>query len=309
VSVGFVRDGDVLEFAAQDPTLGTIFYTLEQSPATPPRFVRNTACVQCHTQEASMNVPGMFAASVFPDTRGTPRYDVLMSTDHRAPFEMRWGGWYVTGRHSGLHLGNAFSASEDDIRVLPTPATSQVERLDGRLDTSPYLRPDSDLVALLVLEHQMHMLNLLTRVGWEARVGPALAGRPLAQAVDELVDYLLLVDEAPLPGPVAGSSTFAATFQERGPRDGRGRSLRQLNLRDRLFEYPCSFLIYSEQFDQLPAAAKNAIYVRVFDVLSGRVEDPRYSRLSPRSRSDIREILVETKPGLPAYFRNTARGS
>ena len=304
VSVGWVRGGEVLELAAQDPALGTIFYTLDQSSAATPQFERNAACVQCHTSDATVNVPGMFATSVYPDTNGTSQYALLYSTDHRKPFDTRWGGWYVTGRHRGEHIGNAFSRSADDVAVVPTPETTQVERLEGRFDTAPYLLPGSDLVALLVLEHQMHLLNLLTRAGWEARVGAALAGRPLQQTVNELVDYLLFVDEAALPGPVTGSSTFMATFAQRGPRDRQGRSLRELNLRDRVFEYPCSFLIYSDPFDQLPAQVKGAVYARMHEILTGRATDPRYARLSASRRSDVIDILADTKPDLPAYFRS-----
>ena len=303
VSVGWVRGGEVLELAAQDPSLGTIFYTLDQSSGAAPRFERNAACVQCHTSDATVNVPGMFATSVYPDTNGISQYALLYSTDHRKPFDTRWGGWYVTGRHRGEHIGNAFSQSADDVAVVPTPETTHVERLEGRFDTAPYLRPDSDLVALLVLEHQMHLLNLLTRAGWEARVGAPLGGRSLQQTVNELVDYLLFVDEAELPGPVAGSSTFMTTFGQRGPRDRQGRSLRDFNLRDRVFEYPCSFLIYSAPFDQLPAEVREAVYARMYAVLTGRDQHPRYAKLPDSRRKDIIDILADTKPDLPAYFR------
>ena len=46
---------------------------------------------------------------------------------------------------------------------------------------------------------------------------------------------------------------FQKKFAERGPRDAKGRSLRDLNLKTRLFEYPVSYMIYSEAFDNLPA--------------------------------------------------------
>ena len=83
----------------------------------------------------------------------------------------------------------------------------------------------------------------------------------------------------------------------------QGRSLRDLNLRDRLFEYPCSYLIYSQPFDELPAAAKDAVYARLYEVLSGAAAEPRYARLPAPTRRNILQILAETKPDLPAYFR------
>ena len=302
VSVGWVRGGEVLEFAAQDPTQGTIFYTLEQSSSTPPRFTRQASCVQCHTSEATLDVPGMFMNSVYPDPKGTPLYFLLFNTDHRTPFETRWGGWYVTGRHSGRHLGNAVAHDTTSVESMVTNETVNVQRLDGRFETTAYPEPGSDVVALLVMEHQMRMLNLMTRVGWEARVGAEAAGRPPDQAVDELVDYMLFVDEAELPGPVSGTSTFADTFAKRGPRDAQGRSLRDLDLTERLFRYPCSYLIYSEPFDALPDAARTKIYARMFAILSGRDVDARYQHLSEQDRRAVLDILVKTKKGLPSYF-------
>jgi hypothetical protein len=145
------------------------------------------------------------------------------------------------------------------------------------------------------------MLNLITRVGWEARVG-ADAGRPLERAAAEFVDYMLFVDEAPLPGPIAGTSSFASTFGAAGPRDRHRRSLRDLDLGKRLLRYPCSYLIYSESFDALPATAKAAIYERLWEVLSGRDAAPRYNVLSSADRTAIVEILRDTKKDLPTYW-------
>ena len=164
----------------------------------------------------------------------------------------------------------------------------------------------------MLLEHQATMINLLTRVGWEARIvdyKPATGVSPatLDDAVRELVDYLLFVDEAPLPAGVGGTSGFAAAFSARGPRDGKGRSLRELDLQSRLFRYPCSYLIYSPAFDALPAMAKTAVYGRLSSVLSGRVTGEPYTRLSPANRRAIVEILRATKPGLPPQFADTIK--
>jgi hypothetical protein len=144
-------------------------------------------------------------------------------------------------------------------------------------------------------------LNLITRVGWESRIG-ADAGRPLSDAVNELVDYLLFVDEEPLPGPVSGGSTFARTFPQPGPRDAKGRSLRDLDLEQRLMRYQCSFLIYSAPFDALPSDARQAVYARMWTILSGAATEPRYARLDPDDRQAVIEILRDTKKDLPSYY-------
>jgi hypothetical protein len=309
VSVGWVRGGDVLEFAAHDATQGTVFYTLAQPGTGPMEFRRNnSSCVQCHSSEATNYIPGMFIGSVYPEKDGMPAYGPAYLTDHRTPFELRWGGWYVTGTHSGRHLGNAVVTDPTNLEGMATLETSHVRSLDGRFDPEGYLSTNSDLVALLVLEHQAYMQNLLTRIGWEARVGSE-AGRPLTAAAAEVVDYMLFVDEAELPDRIEGSSRFASIFQARGPRDPKGRSLRDLKLNGRLMKYPCSYLIYSPEFDALPAAARSAIYQRLWDVLSDADQNPRYDRLTFADRQAVVEILRATKPGLPEYFFPAPSGS
>jgi hypothetical protein len=309
VAVGWVRGGDVLEFAAQDPTQGTVFYTLAQPWTGPAEFRRNNvACVQCHSSEATMYVPGMFIGSVFPEKDGMPAYGPAYLTDHRTPFDLRWGGWYVTGDHTGQHLGNAVVTNPNDLAAMATRETAHVTSLAGRFAPDGYLSGHSDIVALLAMEHQTHMLNLITRLGWEARMG-ADAGRTLDGLVAELVDYLLFVDEAPLPDRVAGSTDFARVFSAKGVRDPKGRSLRDLDLHGRLMTYPCSYLIYSPSFDALPADAKAAVYVRLWEVLSGEDSSPRYMRLTPALRDAVIEILRATKNDLPDYFYPQPSGS
>ena len=302
VSVGWVRGGEVLEFVGQDPTQGAVFYTLSQASDTP-RFERSDSCVSCHASEATHYVPGMFIGSVFPGVDGTTMYGPAYTTDHRSPFELRWGGWFVTGTHQATrHMGNAIATDPSDLKAMITPQTVHVTDLEGRFDRTGYLSPYSDLVALLVIEHQAKMLNLITRVGWEARIGEKESGRTLDQAAAELVDYLLFVDEAVLPGPITGTSRFAEVFAAQGPRDSRGRSLRELSLETRLLRYPCSYLIYSEPFNNLPATAKAAVYDRLAEILSGQERDRRYDVLSAADRRAITEILTETKPDAAEYF-------
>jgi hypothetical protein len=224
------------------------------------------------------------------------------TTDHRSPLAERWGGWYVTGR-GGRHLGNApiTDRSLQDVRI--DDANLNVTSLTGRFDAQRYLSPHSDIVALLVFDHQMRMMNLLTRLGWEARIleDEGGNGAALNDVVSETVDYMLFVDEAVLEG-ARGTSGFAERFGALGPRDHKGRSLRDLDLQHRLFRYPCSYMIYSEAFDALPQTARNAVYSRLLEVLSGEDTSAKYTHLSPSDRLAILEILRETKKGLPGAF-------
>jgi hypothetical protein len=160
-----------------------------------------------------------------------------------------------------------------------------------------------------VLNHQTRMTNLLIRLGWQSRIASRAPskGGPLSPDVrdtaHELVDYMLFIDEAPLPSSVRGSSSFSKDFPAKGPRDSKGRSLRDLDLTRRLLRYPCSYMIYTEAFDGLPAPAKALVYERMWQVLSGAAKDADYSKLASADRRAIVEILRETKKDLPAYWR------
>jgi hypothetical protein len=151
----------------------------------------------------------------------------------------------------------------------------------------------------------MRLMNLLTRINWEVRAGE-YEPQWLRDAATEVADYMLFVDEAPIPNRIEGSTRFAAAFAARGPRDEKGRSLRQLSLDCRLLQYPCSYMIYSAQFDSLPLKAKAAIYDRMWEVLSGQDKAPKYSRLSIADRRVIVEILKSTKNDVPDYFQIAA---
>ncbi len=122
---------------------------------------------------------------------------------------------------------------------------------------------------------------------------------------EQLVRYLLFANEAPLEGQVKGTSGFAEEFAAKGPRDSHGRSLRDFDLRTRIFKFPCSYLIYSEAFDAIPGPAKEFIYRRMLEVLSGREQGPEFASLSSEDRRAILEILVATKPGLPEEWKHS----
>lgn len=306
VAVGWVRGGDILEVAALDPRQGVIFYDLDQTRSESPRFERNDQCLACHLSWETLGVPGLLLTSMFPLPDDPLAYANGFTTVQGSPLDERWGGWWVTGQHGGArHMGNVPVMPVDQKRGIPHP-TRELSSLAGLFDLSGYLTPYSDVVAQLVLAHQTRMTNHLIRLGWEARVAAAEPSADAASRVDEavtdLVDYMLFVDEAPLPGSVRGTSGFAAVFESAGPRDRRGRSLRDLDLDRRLFRYPLSYMIYNEAFDALPPDAKDAVYARLLHVLADRDADPRYRVLGAADRRAIVEILRDTKNDLPAGF-------
>lgn len=323
VYVGFCQHGDVLEVSAVDPKLGAVFYTLDQRAETP-RFTRRTdACLLCHGSSQTHGIPGHLVRSVFPDRMGLPILSAgSYRIDHTSPLARRWGGWYVTGTHGAQeHLGNLVIQTRHVELPVDNRAGLNVTSLAGRVDTSPYLSAHSDIVALMVLEHQAEGHNLLTRANFLTRQAlhheEALnreLGRPkgerwesttsrIRDAGEPLVRYLLFSEEAALTAKVRGTSGFAEEFASKGPRDGKGRSLRDLDLTRRLFKHPCSYLIYSPSFDTLPAAVKEYVWRRLWEVLTGKDRGKDFAHLSDADRTAVREILLATKPGLPRYWR------
>ena len=306
VAVGWIRGAPHIEIAAQDPNLGVHFYVIDQANPRDPRLARDNQCLACHLTWDTLGVPGMIAQSVqpLPDENA---YVIGFPTNHASPFSQRWGGWYVTGSDGHLpHMGN-IPVSPEDKGKLKVADPRELPSVQGLFDLKGYQTPYSDVAALLVFNHQIYMTNLITRVAWEARVADAAptadAQARVVEAAHDLVDYMLFVDEEPLPHPVSGASGFAAKFSAQGPFDARGRGLHQLDLQRRTFKYPCSYLIYSEAFDAMPPTAKRAVYARLWDVLAGHDPDKRYAKLTKADRDAVIQILRETKKDLPDSFR------
>ncbi|MEP7340889.1 MAG: hypothetical protein ABI977_24370 [Acidobacteriota bacterium] len=323
VSVGYVRGGEVLEIASVDPRQGVVFYTLDQAGSTRPRFQRRDTCLQCHLNNSTLNVPGLMIRSIYPEPSGMPLFHAGgFVTDHRSPLKDRWGGWYVTGTHGAQqHMGNAFVRDPQHPADLDRSESQNVTSLKGRFNAEEYLSLHSDIVALMVIEHQTRTTNLITRAGWETRralhyretmtqalgeLSPDTAAsteRRIRSATEPLLEGILFAEETVLTAPVTGTSGFAESFAKRGPFDAQGRSLRHFDLQKRMFRYPCSFLIYSESFDKLPPETLDYLYRRLWEVLNGKDISPTFARLSAEDRKAIREILLATKPGLPKYWR------
>lgn len=326
--LGYCQKGDVLEVTAVDPQLGAVFYSLSQKKTDKPRFLRQTDnCLICHASSFNQGYPGHLARSVFADGMGLP---LLASgtyrIDHSSPLRQRWGGWYVTG-DSGkqTHLGNLIVRGNPRPDDIDNSANVNATNLDRYFKVSPYLTPHSDIVALMVMEHQTEMHNRLLRANFQARIAlhdetdfNKALGRPadyrsentlsrIKNAGEPVVQYLLFCDETQLTDPIKGTSGFTEEFAKRGPHDDKGRSLRQFDLKRRLFAYPCSYAIYSEAFDALPGAVKDYILRRVWEVLSGKDTSKEFAHLSDGDRLAILEILRATKANLPDYWKVSGR--
>ena len=307
VYIGYVPGSPMLEISAVDPKLGGVFYTLDQTRADKPRFVRTDQCLECHATGKTMGVPGHLVRSFETDESGVVDLKSGVSqVNHRTPFTERWGGWYVSGMHDDqTHRGNLIGAEAFQQQKDKPNYLGNLMDLSRFFDVSILPHKHSDIAALMVLEHQTHMHNFITRLNYAARVTLAQYGhvRYLQSTVDAFLKYLLFTEEAELTAPVRGASSFTTDFARVGPKDSQGRSLRELDLRTRMFKYPCSYLIYSEAFDALPDALKQTIYQRLFDILTGKDTNSDFESISHASKRAILEILRETKSDLPAYWK------
>jgi hypothetical protein len=327
--VGYCQDGAVLEILSVDPQLGPVFYTLDQEKTAQPHLKRqDDTCLVCHASSQNQGIPGLLARSLYTDAEGFPLLNLGgYRTDQTSPLKQRWGGWYVTGTTGKQrHMGNLIAHGKRDPAELDETAVPNVNDLGRWLRPSDYLTGHSDVVALMVLEHQAEMHNRITRANYLTRIAlfdeselnkalgqpnaprSDLTTRRIKSACEPLVEYMLFSGEAELADKIQGTSGFAEQFVKQGPRDGRGRSLRDLDLTKRLFAYPCSCLIYSESFDALPDAAKEYVLRRLWDILSGKDQSKEFAHLSAADRRAILEILRATKKDLPKYWQASGVG-
>jgi hypothetical protein len=329
VYIGAVPGADWIELSAVDPELGAVFYTLDARPDAiresdapnetqlkVPKIIRDqTECLRCHHTGKTQNVPGYLIRSVYPKRSGHPRYELgTTTTDHTTPLIDRFGGWFVTGSHGTMrHRGNAFATSDSDAPIDFEHGANQFQ-LPKRLHAKNYIHTGSDIVALMVLEHQSQMHNAITRAAYETRMAyhyqdvlnraldrPAdfvsdSTRRRMQKAGDELLKHLLFANEAKLTDQITGDPAFVEDFQANAKRDEEGRSLRDFDLKTRMFKHPCSYLIHSEAFESLPPQVLSYVQQRLIAILTGGDNDEAFEHLGETDRSNILTILTATTP-------------
>lgn len=299
VYIGYIPGAPALEVSTADPKLGAAFYRLENTQTDRPAFSRTLDCLNCHGAERTLGVPGHFVRSVETDSNGELKAQTeVRGIDQCTPLSDRWAGWFVTGESgTQAHKGNIVDGGPRDLGNL--------QELSRFFDTKKHLRPTSDITALLILEHQIKMHNYITRLNFETQIMMGMYGhiRYLKSQVDAFLRYMLFTEEAPLTAAIAGDPEFARAFTSQGPFDHQHRSLRDLDLKTRLFKYPCSYLIYSEQFDALPAVMREHLLERLHLILTEKDKSPPFARLTSATRKAILEILRDTKPNLPPCWK------
>lgn len=307
IHVGYIPGGRI-EILSMDPELGAIFYIFDiPRGGQPVRAERSERCMNCHSDDDTGGVPGVVIKSVLPGPTGGSMDSYRQErTGHDIPFSERFGGWYVTGKSAiSTHWGNAFGrySGGELTKVTLDPAT--------RFDATRYLLPTSDILPQLVQEHQAGFMNRVIRASYIARTALHASGGKVTPEVATKLDeqarivtrYALFADEVPLPtGGVEGDAAFKTDFLKTRHAGPMGASLKDFDLKTRLFRYRCSYLIYSPVFAALPAELKSRIYARMARVLDTTHPDPTASYLPPAEKQAIRAILKATLRDLPPSF-------
>lgn len=320
--IGWVQGGDI-ETMTFDPKIGAVFHrvSLKQTqPGDSPRVIRDQSCLSCHASSANHNVPGGLVRSVYASESGQPLFQAgTFFTGPDSPLAERWGGWYVTGSAGDqTHLGNGIAyEGEDDEVTLEKIAEGTISDLNEFIRCEAYLGGgSSDIVALMILEHQIAVHNALARGAMATRqtlyrhremrkaFGEKLDG-PLSETnqgiidsqADKIVAALLFADEFEMTDDgVDGSIEFQNAFQQNARKSEDHRSLKDLRLYERLFKYRCSYMIYSEAFRQLPIELKTLVKSKIDVALEEGAGSGDYPHLTSGERRQIANILAETHP-------------
>ena len=326
--VGWVPGG-LIELTTIDPVIGPVFYavTPETLRSDPIQAInRDQDCLRCHGGTFVRDIPGLFVRSLFTDEDGEPllRHGSEVVTQ-ATPFADRWGGWYVTGKHgSALHRGNTIASEKNDRLVVDFQKGANITNLNPFFPTEEYLTDSSDIIALLVLEYQTTVQNVLTHAAINSRrmmdyqknlqIGfkETITAEPAYDSVksvfdstaEEIVDNFLYKDEAGLPAGLEGDPAFQGAFQKNARPAKDGSSLKDFNLHGHLFQNRCSYLIYSETFLQLPGPLKTRVYQRLVKALSPATPDPRYAYLDADERTRISKILRQTHAEFKKFTAN-----
>ena len=302
--VGYVPGG-FIELIVPDAQKGLVFYSLEQDELSP-NFKRQVSrCMTCHSSSRTANIPGLQIRSMLPDPQGQP---VLAAGSYRttqaSPLNQRWGGWYVAGTHGMMsHRGNfTLPMNKRPKQPIDNAAGQNMRQLPAHIDLSKYPSAQSDIVALMVFEHQIDAHNLMVRVSYAWRIDQASGEPPTWKTeADRLIEHLTFAREFQLKDAIKGEGTFAKTFVSKGRRDTHGRTLREFDLTKRLFRFPCSYTIETKLFMQLPDKVKVYVIQKIVQHIRNLREDFDSAEDKLWSGEDIdatQEMLCEFFPEL-----------
>lgn len=305
--IGWVPGG-LVEIIAADPEMGPIFYVFDRlRPGGPvPNVTRSTKCMNCHAGNATRRLPGLIAESLLVSQAGssleTYRRDVQ---GHQIPLENRFGGWHLTGEHNLTdNKANVMGLTRNG-RIEKTPVPpGQFSNLDL------HLLPTSDILPHLVHEHQMGFENRLVYAIYTMRqlkaenkgLMSSEGKAEIEERAQELARYIVFADEAKFPAKgIVGDPKYAEDFLRDRKMTKAGLSLKDFDMKTRIFKHRCSFMLYTDTWEHAPKEIKDRVYYRMAEAL--RDAQPSMPHLAAEERRVIREILKETLRDLPAWWR------
>lgn len=303
--MGWVPGGDFLEVTASSPTTGNNFYSISGSGNNPVLNKETHRCLRCHGGSFTRDIPSPLVRSVFPDSNGQPIFKAGTTfVDHTTPMKDRQGGWFVTGTKSKNRGNLVYQETErgaDQGRIFDM---SDIRNID-------YPGEGSDRVALLILEHQSELHRLLAHLSLQTQTAlysqrkfDELLGRTerlsdstkrqIKSVGDKVLRYMFFKDEAELPCISLKYSPYAQYFNGNGPKDSKGRSLYDLRMAGQMFEYPFSYMVYSDAFQSLPDEALEYLTAELAAILNPDSNYEGYNHLTRSDKLVIRQILEET---------------
>ncbi|MDB6031892.1 MAG: hypothetical protein JWM16_2230, partial [Verrucomicrobiales bacterium] len=227
----------------------------------------------------------------------------IEQTGHDIALSERFGGWYLTGSGDFTnHWGNLTG------RLSPQGLSTYPVLPGKRFDWARYPVATSDLLAQMLHEHQAGFVNRVVEATYRTRAwlhsdNGALTPEHAVQLGSDaksLTKYILFANEAALPkGGVEGAKSFKEEFLQKRKAALNGASLRDLELRTRLFKHRCSYMIYSAAFQGLPKPLKEAVYRSMSQALDPEGAQADFAYLPPTEKNLIRGILRETVPEWP----------
>jgi hypothetical protein len=294
VYVGWVPRGQI-EIASIDPALGGIFYIFNIPRASAPiRIERSARCFNCHAEFENGRVPGLLLKSVVPGPGGGSLESFHGDiTGHSIPLKDRFGGWHLTGKHGITeHWGNM-------VGTLSTAGLKKYANPPGRqFRWETYPVSTSDVLAHLLHEHQVGFVNRAVKATYDTRAALAAgdAQAMIAKHAAVLTRYLLFADEAKFPaGGIGGDALLKKDFAARARRTKTGLSLRDFDLRTRIFKHRCSYMIHSAAFTGLPAPLKQQVFAELRAALNPAKANPASAHLPAAEKRSIAAILTATK--------------
>lgn len=301
--------GGLVEIIAADPEMGPMFYVYDRlQPGGPvPGVQRSTKCMNCHAGNATRRLPGLIAESLLVSQAGssleTYRRDVQ---GHQIPLEDRFGGWHLTGdHHLSSHKANVMGLAQNrKIEKTPVPP--------GQFsDLGLHLLPTSDILPHLIHEHQIGFENRLVYAIYTLRqlkhenrgLLGAAAKAEIEERAQEMARYIMFADEAKFPSRgITGDPAYAQDFLRDRKLTEAGLSLKDFDMRTRMFKHRCSYMLYTDTWKQAPKELKERIYYHMALYLRDQ-PDAHHAHLAPAERMAVRGILKETMNDLPAWWR------